>query len=153
MPNVQVYNYFSVIIDGEKIEGGSLERPVNISVAGEVHQQVFSVEVSSSQEIWDSRDGTIGNFDFLFIQADRDVVLQLTVDVGGQVGKVNSTITVKGTGTANKYGPALVLGADDAYASDYTEDFAAGTLDVIDRLVVKNNDSTNAAKVKITAIT
>lgn len=136
------------MVDGELIAGGSFESPTSISVTGEIHQQVFSVEANSTQLLYNNE---LSGFTFLWIQSDRDIILEFTTDVGNDVGDEVYTLELAGTGTANLYGVPFILGSDDSYAN-YTVNFAGGTLDVIDRIRCRNLDTSNAAKVKIVVV-
>ena len=68
---------------------------------------------------------------------------ELTIDKGAEVGTVVSTVELK----AKK---ALILNSDGAWAN-YTVDFAAGTLDVIDQIRIHNpSGSANVRAVLVT---
>ncbi len=79
-------------------------------------------------------------------------MVELITDQGADVGTVVSTVQVAGTGTTGSYGAGFSLASDTSYAN-YTTNFAAGTLDVIDKILVKNLSTTQAAKVYFCAIT
>jgi len=138
-----------VVVDGQHKSLGSLLEPVAIDIAGnEVTDDSIVIPASTVVKIWDKDESAVGDFDFSLLACDFDLMVELTIDSGGEVGTRLQTLSLKGSGVAGKYGLPLPLGADDAYASDYTASFAAGTLDLIERIRVKNLSSTQAAKLR-----
>jgi len=150
--SVQLYQYYIVDIDGKAYRGGSISSPVTVSAAGQKLDNVYSVATNTVQKIFDVDEGPLSDFDFLWIETDFDVMLELVTDDDADVGEEIYTVPLKGSQTANSYGAPLVLIGDDSYAG-YTVNFAAGTLDVIETLRVKNLDNTNTASVHIFAVT
>lgn len=148
-PKVYVRTSVDGIIDGERFGFGSNIEPVSIDIAGaELTNDAIIIAANTVVKVWDKDESGVGDFDFMLLAADRTLYVELTVDIGGEVGTALFTLPLLGTGVDGKYGLPLMLGADDAYASDYTASFAAGTLDLIERIRVKNLDTTNAAKLR-----
>lgn len=150
MAIVQVWNYWSVTIDGQLYEFGSLSSPVAVPVAGGVIDPVVhSIANNTTVDSWvATSEEALSDFDFLFIVSDFDVFVELTVDQNAGVGKVVSTVQVKGTGVSGKYGVPLQLGSDTAKAN-YSEDFAGGSDDVIDRLRIRNESGSTAKVARV----
>jgi len=148
-PKVYVRCAVDVLVDGEKLSAGSNIEPVGIDIAGnEITNDSIVIAANTVVKVWDKDESGVGDFDFLYLACDRDLKVELTIDLGAEVGTRLQTFTLKGTGTAGKYGLPFMLGDDAAYASDYTASFAAGTLDTIERIRVKNLDASNAAKLR-----
>lgn len=135
-------------IDGVPIELGSLLIPTTRTITS-LHKQVVAVAVSTAVELFDVADD-LSDFDFLWIQTDFDVMLELVTDAAAAIGRQSFTLGLKGSGIAGKYGAAFVLDRDDSYAN-YTISFGGGTLDTIDRLTVKNLSASQEARVLIVA--
>lgn len=153
-PKVYVRVSVDAILDGEKLSAGSNIDPVGIDVAGDQKSDdTLSIAANTVVKVWDKDEAGVGDFNFLYLACDRDLLVELTVDIGADVGTRLQTFTLKGTGTASKYGLPFMLGSNVAYASDYTASFAAGTLDTIERIRVKNADTTNAAKLRRILVT
>ncbi len=148
-PKVYVRTAVDVIVDGEKMSAGSTIEPVAIDIAGnEITNDSISIAASTVVKVWDKDESGVGDFNFLYLACDRDLQVELTIDIGADVGARLQTFTLLGTGEAGKMGLPFMLGSDEAYASDYTASFAAGTLDKIERIRVKNTSSTNSAKLR-----
>lgn len=152
MANVHLYNYLSVNIDGEHIELGSLTTPISRALTNDVaYRRVFSVGTETTQELFDVNDVDLSAFDMLWIACDFDLILQLVTDDDADVGEEIFTLGLLGSATANKYGIPFILARDDSYAN-YTVDFGGGTLDLIERISVRNLSTTQAARCVILAL-
>ncbi len=148
-PKVYVRTAVDVLIDGDLISAGSSVEPIGIDIAGnELTNDSLSIATNTVVKVWDKAESGVGDFDFLYMACDRDLQMELTIDIGAEVGTRLQTCTLKGTGTTGEMGLPFMLGSDDAFASDYTASFAAGTLDKIERIRVKNTSTTNAAKLR-----
>lgn len=107
--------------------------------------RTYSLSASSTQIVFDpSTDGseTMSDFDFLMIASSANAMVELTCDVGDDVGNEASTIKI------TKDAP-LILFADDSYANVTGVDaLGTGTLDVIDKIRVKDlSGGTNTIRV------
>lgn len=131
--------------DGMIVRGGSLAEPVQLTIGGaSKHIQSFAVAAAGTSEIFDTADD-ISDFEFLWVVSDvDDVILELVTDSNAGVGRMFSTVELK----ANV---PFVLASDDSCAN-LTYDIASGSLDVIDRLFVKNNQSTATANITVIAL-
>ncbi len=148
-PKVYVRTAVDVIVDGEKMSVGSAIEPVAIDIAGnEITNDSIVIAASTVVKVWDKDESGVSDFNFLYLACDLDLQVELTVDIGGEVGTGLHAFTLKGSGTAGEYGLPYMRNSDAAYASDYTASFAAGTLDKIERIRVKNTISTNSAKLR-----
>ena len=150
MPTLNLLQYASVRVDGRIYEVGSLTKPHGIDVTGLVHEQIHTVGTETTVKIFDI-DDDISDFDFLFIESDQDLILELVTDDDGDVGEEVFTVGLDGSGTAGKYGGAFVLCRDTSYAN-YTVNFGGGTLDNIETIRVRNLNDTTTAKVHIVAV-
>jgi hypothetical protein len=94
----------------------------------------------------------LADFDILLLASDYDLMVELTTDYGNDVGDEPHTFGLLGSGTTGTWGPPLILTRDDSYAN-YTVNFGGGTLDVIDRVRVRNLSASQAAQCLIMAAT
>ena len=153
MASIQIYQYFTVTLDGRTVQGGSLASAKNVTLGdNEIADQTFKIAASGIVKIFDAAENeALGNFDFLWIESDRDCWIQFTSDVAST--NVYDVKELKGSGTAGEPGPALVLGSDDTQLQDGTVDLIDGTADTIDEIWVKNQSSTEVARVRIVVAT
>lgn len=148
---LQLYSYFLCTGGAAPQWGGSLHTPVSMSIDGTFFRRDYSVAVETTVKVFDV-DQHLANFDFLWMQTDFDVMVEFVTDDDADVGEVVSTMKLRGTDIAGSYGFPLILAYDDSYAN-YTVNFAAGTLDVIETIRVRNLSTTDAATVHLTAAT
>jgi hypothetical protein len=148
---VRLYQYAVVEVDGHIDEFGSMTIPRMISLAGQRVVKDFTIAVSTEQNIFDLANEVITDFDFMWIASDFDLLCEVVVDDAADVGEVAFTLDLIGTDRVGDMGPAIVFCSDDSYANN-TAGFA-GTLDQIERIRVKNESSTQAAKVEIGVFT
>ena len=151
--SVQIYQYFVLTINGLTIKGGSLTEPKSIALGdSEIADQMFSVAATSAVKVWDKTENeAMGDFDFLWLESDLDVLVQFTTDAG--TTDAYDVKELKGSGTAGEMGPALVLGSDDTQLLDGSIDTFDGTADTIDEIWVYNEDATDTARVRIVVAT
>jgi hypothetical protein len=154
MPAIQLYQYFVVDIDESQVQGGSLSRAKSIALGdGEVSDQTFKVAANGGiVKIWDKTENeAMGDFDFLWLETDLDVLVQFTTDAGGD--DEYFVVELKGSGVANQMGPALVLGSDVSHQFDGTVDAFDGTEDTIDEIWIYNADASNIARARLVVAT
>lgn len=144
---VQVYHYVEVEIKGRPIRMGSLQTPRTITLGDdEVMDRTKSVVNNTTWDVWDGSDidnEALADFDFLAIESDQDVFVELTTDQNNGTGKEEYVIEVSAD-------IPWFLTSDDGKAL-YTADFAAGTDDLIDQIRVRN-ESGSAAIVRVLAM-
>lgn len=116
-----------------------------VTVDGRASDETFSVAASTTVTLYDATVDAVSDFDFLWIESDEDVVLELITDQNNGVGKQSYTITVVGGG------PPEILGSNVSYAN-YTTNFGGGTLDVIDKILCRNlgTDTATVRRVVVT---
>jgi len=150
MSAVKVWCRFEVEIDGQVHALGRhrTDAPYLVSVDGDVHDQQKDVSDASTATLFDI-DDDLSDFDVLLLESDQDVVVELTVDKGGENGTAYATLPLK-AGNSGKPGPPFCLFRNDAYAN-YTSPFT-GTLDTIETVKVRN-DSGATAHVRVVAVT
>ncbi len=153
MASIQLYQYFVLDVDERQIKGGSLSRAKSISLGdGEIIDRVFKIGTESAVKIWDkTADAALGDFNFLWLESDLDVLVQFTTDAG--TTDAYNVKELKGSGTAGEMGPALVLGSDDTQLLDGSIDTFDGTADTIDEIWVYNEDATDTARVRLVVAT
>lgn len=153
MPAVQIYQYFVLDTSSGPIRGGSLSQARSITLGdGEVIDRTFKIAPTTAVKLWDkTADAALGDFDFCWIESDRDVLIQLTTDAAGD--DEYFVVELRGSGTAGQPGPALVLGSDVAHQFDGTVDLFDGTEDTIDEIVAYNEDDTETARVRLVVAT
>lgn len=153
MGTIQVYQYATINIDDRPIQIGSLSVARSVSIADdEVTDQTFKIAASGVVKVWDSAENeAMGDFDFLWMESDRDVWVQFTTSAGSS--DVYHIKELKGSGTANVMGPALVLGSDDSQLQDGTIDLLDGTADTIDEIWILNQSASYVARVRVVVAT
>jgi len=95
---------------------------------------------SAAQIVWNPTVNTgeqPTDFDVLIMWSNADVELELTIREGGANEELNSVRLAGGA-------PPLVLGADDAYKNHSASDAFGGTLDVINKIRVKESNGATA---------
>lgn len=152
MPTLN-FRYRAEIVDesGQSRALGDLGTALQLSVTGRVFDQTFSIGTSTAVKVFDI-DEDLGDFDFLCITCDFDLMLELVTDDDGNVGEEFCTMGLLGTGKANKHGIPFILARDDSYANA-TVAFAGGTLDLIETIRVKNLSGSQAATCRVFAVT
>jgi len=153
MASIQSFQFFVVDVDERSVKGGSLSRAKSITIAdNEVFDQTFKVAASGVVKVWDaSENESLGGFDFLFLESDLDVLVQFTADPG--VTDVYVTEELKGSGTAGEMGVARIFNSDRMDKLDGTIDLLDGTASTIGEIWVKNQSSTDAARVRVVVAT
>src|SRR5688500_5163274 len=144
MATLLVSSSFNLIGGSQPLSGAARPNPIEIEVTGTFTDHRISVAATTTKTIWTASSDELADFDFLWIESDQELYVELTVDVGGEVGDELLTKVIQ----ANQ---PFVLISDDALAN-YTANFATGTEDVIDRLRIRNPGST-AANVRVVMIT
>ena len=152
MATISVYQYFTVDVDERTVSGGSLSVARTVAITdNEVYDQTFKIAPGGIVKIWDKTENeALGNFDFLWIESDYDVMLQFTTDAG--TSDAYDMKELKGSGETGVMGPALVLGSDDTQVLGVVDTFA-GAADTIDEIWVKNESATDTARLRIVVAT
>jgi hypothetical protein len=153
MAVIQLYQYFTTVVDGRPVQGGSLSESRSIVLGDdELYDQTFKVGTETAVKIFDKTENeALGDFDFLWLETDLGVLVQFTTDAGGDDEYFVKELA--GSGKAGQMGPALVLGSDLAHQFDGTVDVFDGTEDTIDEVWVYNADDTDTARVRIVVAT
>lgn len=123
---------------------GSRSAPKEITVSTPGIDVTKLLTASSTWDVWGhTSEDAVSDFDLLVIVSDYGgVIVEFTTDKGGEVGTEVFTVEL----VANL---PLVLGSDGSWAN-YTVDFAGGTLDVIDRIRVRNpTGASSSANVRV----
>lgn len=102
--NLLAWAKATVRLDGETINLGSLEKPVSISVTGNVHERIETIANSANATIYSDE---LGDFTFLGIVSDFNTRVQVT-----DTASDTFSLPLLGTGVTNKYGLPLMLGDD-----------------------------------------
>jgi hypothetical protein len=146
------FQYISAWINNQLKRFGSLELPYSYgSLTGLIHDQVLQVAPVTQVVLFDSTQD-LGDFDLLCVETDLDVMIEIVIDQNNTFGTRHMQIKLPGSGVAGKYGPPLTIPSNIAYANS-TIAFAAGTLDVIDKINSKNLSATLTANVHVFAVT
>ena len=153
MATLHLYQFFVLDLDDRYITGGSLSKARSVTIGdNEAADQTFKVVPETAVKIWDKTENeAMGNFDFLWLESDLDVLVQFTTDAG--TTDAYNVKKLKGSGTAGDMGPALILGSDDTQLLDGTIDTFDGTADTIDEIWVYNEDDTDTARVRLVVAT
>jgi hypothetical protein len=146
LATLDYYVYFQFPTpSGAIVSGGSRTSPESITVDGVCKDATKSLTTATTWDVWiTGADESLTSFDFLYVEADQNVFLELTVDKGNEVGREEIAIEIQS-------GIPFALPTDDAYAL-YTADFGAGTEDVIDSVRVRNV-SGSTANVRVVLVT
>lgn len=153
MASVSIYQYFTLTLDDREIKGGSLASAKTIELnEDEAYDQTFKIAPETAVKIWDKTENeALGSFVFGWLEADLDVLLQITTDAG--TSDYYFVTELKGSGTAGTMGPAQILGSDLALKGDGTVDLFTGTEDTIDEIWVYNQSTEDTARVRIVLAT
>lgn len=131
MATLNVWQAYELTDNGVQIVGGSRAASKQITVAGQRKEAEKSLATATTWDVWTTGSSEpLTDFDFLWVESDKNVLLELTVDQNNGVGTVVFAIEVQ----ANV---PFLLCADDAMAN-YTANFATGTEDVIDKIRIRN---------------
>lgn len=145
---LNIYDYMTIKADGELHVIGSLDRPSGIvSCVGQVIRRKIEVAISTTKTIFDVSND-LSSFEVIGISCDFDLMIELGTDISNSIGDEYYTIGHRGSGRAGEFGAMFRLLRDDSYAG-YTANFAGGTLDLIEKIRVKNLSTTQAAQVEI----
>ena len=139
--NITSRQSFSVSIGGEVVTG---EKEKSIAIDGYKFDQTFTLANNTTQKVFDIDEAAIGNFDFLWIESNQDVFVEMVTDDDGDVGEETGVVK-------SLAGSAFLLHSDDAKAN-YTVIFAGGSNDVIETIRVRN-ESGSTATVRVFAAT
>ena len=130
------FTYFGTITgnDGVAIPFGDEDVRTTITLGtGVTFYKMVSVATSTTKTLYDSTTD-LADFDFMIIFSDQDVYLELTADQNASLGTELLTTKILA-------GIPFILGTNLAYAN-YTVNFGGGTIDVIDRVRVRNLGAT-----------
>lgn len=131
--NLQIFGRFSGRVDGEVRQGGTVERPINVAIAGIDYSHVFSVANSANTTIYSAN---LADFNFIWIASDYTVAMKIT-DTNSNTFR----LALVGSGVTGRYGIPFMLGDDGT-----TGAFTINTVQVF-------NTSGNTAKIRIYAAT
>lgn len=154
MPVAQIYQYVVIDRPGRPaVQIGSLSEARSVTLGdGELIDRDFKIAPTTAVKVFDaSEDEALGNADFIWMEADLDLLVEFTADPG--VGDVYFVVELKGSGTAGQMGPALVLGSDLAHKLDGSVNVFDGTEDTIQEIWVYNEDATDTSRVRLVAAT
>jgi hypothetical protein len=153
MASIQLFNYFSVVIDDVPHVGGSLSEARGVEISdNEFADQTFKIDPETAVKVFDKTENeSLGDFDFLWMESDFDVLVQFTTDAG--TTDVYDVKELKGSGTSGKMGPPKIFGSDATQLSDGSIDTFDGTAGTVDEIWVYNADDTETARVRVVVAT
>lgn len=143
MATLRVWKAFELVGGTRPASGGSLSQPTELTVDGLVDDDVIQLATASQVTLWNSGEA-ITNFDYFYIESDKDLKLELTIDRGAEVGSEEVVLLLEAD-------TPFDLIYDDALAN-YSGTLSGGTADVIDEIVVRN-ESGSTATIRRTFIT
>lgn len=144
MPSIATWNAFEYVSnDGSTVGDGSLDVPVIIpaSTSPQKYEKELVLDQNASGLLWDASTGP-SDFTYLQIKSDTGdasngfVVIELTTDENGTYGTQYSTFGLLA-------GVPFTLGSSVSYGN-YTANFGGGTLSKVQRVRVKNLNSSTA---------
>lgn len=138
MAVLDLYQYAEMEVNGVKLRLGSRANPEEITVDGYVKDSTKSLLTATTWDVWiTGAEEPLTNFDFLWVESDKAVFLELVVDTDNSVGREDIAIQIQA-------GVPFCLASDDAMAL-HTVDFAGTeTEDVIDAVRVRNVSGSTA---------
>ena len=131
--NLQSYSRFAVRLFGEPVSAGSIEKPVSLSVTGNVHKKTATIANGANTAMYSAE---LTNFSFLYVASDYDVRLAMT-----DTDSSSFSVTISGTDVDNEYGIPFVLSSDETVDANTTVNS-----------VVAHNSSGSTATVTLIAI-
>jgi len=123
---VSCYARFASILDGTPYQGGSIEKPTTLVVAGQKEDPTYTIANAANATVYSN---SIGQFEFAFIESDMNTRVVLT-DTESNV----FSLGLRGTGVAGRYGVGLPLGQGTTLNSNTT----------INSIVVHNESGSSA---------
>lgn len=133
-----LFQKFLVSIDETLHQGGDRLNPTQIALDGHFLDLRKSVADDETWDVWAAiTEDPLTEFDFLWIESDYDVFVELTVDRNNSVGTEELAFEIKAD-------VPFVLGSNVGRAN-HTTDFGTGTDDVIDRIRIRNESGSTAA--------
>lgn len=145
MGTVALRSSFTADLGGDRFAGGHEGDVLLISCGSDAHDdRSFPIAQNTTKTLWDATTSPCADFDFLWIETDVEVIIELITDQNAGVGKEVYTTTLYP-------GVPFVLANDQSYAN-YTTNFAGGTLDVIDKILCRNLEE-DTATVRIVVAT
>lgn len=152
MATIQLYQYFVVDTPNGPSRGGSLSEARSVNIGDdELIDRQFKVPPETSIKVFDAaEDEGLGNFDFMWIESDLDLLIQYTADPG--VTDEFIVIELKGSGTAGQMGAAMVLGSDAALLGGTVDSFD-GSAGTIEEIWVRNESATDTARLRLVVAT
>lgn len=147
MANVNVYFAWLAALGTRTFNDGSKNNPISIALANGLAVDLTQALVQNTPwTAWQTGSGNdpIGSFNFGAIYSDQTLQCELTVDLAGSAGgpTISCFQVVAGV--------PFFLSGNGGY-SNYTANFAGGTLKNIDRIRLNNTNSTTA-NVKFTLL-
>ena len=132
------YVYQCVECEGYIEKRGSRSAPTSVTVTGTKKEWRASLATATTSLVWDAAVSgePITDRDIFWIKSDQDLLVEITGDANGTYGTVLHAVKV----LANE--PKVVL-RDDIIAN-HTANFATGTVDVVDRIRVRNVSGSTA---------
>src|SRR5690606_21013607 len=111
MATLRVWKKFEAVIDGVSVEGGSLTEPETLSVTGPYADLRQSIGTETMWDVWAAgAEEPLSSFSYLYVESDKDVYLELTVDKDADIGAEVIAIQVPA-------GRSFDLFGDDAWAN------------------------------------
>ena len=133
---------WETIIDGERKGAGNIKIPLEVAIDGQFND--LKKKLSAGPDPWDAwvaGADTLADFDFLYIESDDEVYVELVVDKDADVG----TEAIAFELDPNR--PFFMF--TDIGLANYTIDFAAITRDVIDQIRIHNADAATTPTVRV----
>jgi hypothetical protein len=130
---LNILSSISGTVKGHSIKFGSQTTPITLTLSTDnLTDDVKTLSNNTTYTVWSASASTepITSFSLLAIVTDVDMLVELTCDVGNDVGTKQLVLKAK----ANI---PLLLGSNYSIAN-YTNNFGGGTADVIDQIRVRN---------------
>jgi hypothetical protein len=137
MPRLQIYHDRRLALDGRVLRppNSSLDVPsFVIDVDGYFKGERKTLAATTTWDFWEAgAEEPLSDFDYFEVRASGLIYVELTIDKGAEVGTVVSAISIPANRTWYL--------TDDGALALHTADFATGSLDVIDRIRIRNPGS------------
>lgn len=109
---VNIYQRLAYYMNENKREGGSVEKPVSVSIVGNDYVSTAAVANGANTTIYNNN---LASFTTFYLAADQNTRVLLTDNASNSF-----SLTIRGSSVANQPGVALILGngkttSDNAY--------------------------------------
>jgi hypothetical protein len=104
MATAALYGFLSARLGGRPVQAGSLERPHNVTVTGNIHRRDEAIANGANAVLYNDQ---MGDFKVLYMESDFNVKVKITNTKG-----TSFELPLAGQANTEKYGVPFMLGDD-----------------------------------------